>query len=1199
MKLLSFVCRLGIHDHRCKRSHVAAIILAVFGLASITQGQQANTLKWDQPPAPATNVFYGWNQESVYNLLVTADDWVCTNASPITRIRWWGSFIGWTEPQAPNLLPAYWRIHIWTDNPANQPPTPQPWSHPGQVIHEIIVTNVPFACAGMDYHDDGGACPITKPPSPGSSPLETCYVWDLQLNPSQYFHQPNGTNIFWISITAVYASPTQPQFPFGIKTRPRSFSSPAPDAAVSIRIPNNPVPGSIYLDGFPLVCPEPYLPNNPTNLWDLAFELYSADTTVGSKWEQLPDLSTNGVDVRATFDPQHPTPPPPPFLLADDFNCTQPGFITNIVIWGSWLRDRLPLNDLGFPDPSFVEFTLSIHTDDPDSDGPTGPDYSRPSNTVWMAVFPPGTFLTSLHAGNIREGFFTPPTNYVSPSVPGDTNCYKYEFPISPAGPVQPFFQEGTAAFPRVYWLDVQARIIGIQSPDPVLRPKFGWKTSVTNWNDDAVWANLIDSFPGPGPAAWSELRYPLGHPSQGKSMDLAFRINTGGTVTGPETVKWTQPPVVYPNPTNLYNGWNEPSIYGGGFWPGHGFITNIVADDWLCTNAQPVSDIHWWGSFLGWRGTNLPPQLPVAYRFSIWEDVPKNVNNPFSHPGDLIWDLTVSTTDANLRGNWVGWDVDPRTSCLEVESCFKFNYVIPNTNNWFNQKPGSNIYWLSISAVYPGGQLGNNPFGWKTRPHTSPPPDDAVRIFIPNAPVPGSIYINGEPIEYPAGVSWDMAFQLTSPPQVEDTLDFGDAPDPVGGLLYPTRLANNGARHTVVATMFLGAGVDVEPDGQPNAASTGDDINLLFPGIPFPPGDEDGVTFTSPLFPGFLATVDVKASANGFLNAWFDFGADGSWAQPGDQIFAGQPLVPGVNSLVFLVPAGASPNASYSRWRFSSVAALSYTGLAPDGEVEDHQHRVENPPPPNGGIDYGDAPNPPYPTLIASGGAGHIIYTNFVLGTNIDAEPDGQPGAFKLDDTTGVPDDEDGVAFVTALARGSVASASVILKSGFGPGRLDAWVDFNADGTWGVGEQIATSQLLFPGLNSVNFPVPALAKLGRTGARFRLSSTGGLAPTALAPNGEVEDYEALICQRRPLTNAFFTSITVTNIGSDQVVTMQWNAEAGVAYQVEYATTLSSPPPTVWTDVGPETVGPANSLTRTNAWLLERYYRIRVPNVCP
>ncbi len=47
---------------------------------------------------------------------------------------------------------------------------------------------------------------------------------------------------------------------------------------------------------------------------------------------------------------------------------------------------------------------------------------------------------------------------------------------------------------------------------------------------------------------------------------------------------------------------------------------------------------------------------------------------------------------------------------------------------------------------------------------------------------------------------------------------DFGDAPD--GGVgtgqgNYQTSLADNGARHTIVAGLFLGSQVDGEPDSQ------------------------------------------------------------------------------------------------------------------------------------------------------------------------------------------------------------------------------------------------------------------------------------------------------------------------------------------------------------------------------------------------
>jgi hypothetical protein len=38
-----------------------------------------------------------------------------------------------------------------------------------------------------------------------------------------------------------------------------------------------------------------------------------------------------------------------------------------------------------------------------------------------------------------------------------------------------------------------------------------------------------------------------------------------------------------------------------------------------------------------------------------------------------------------------------------------------------------------------------------------------------------------------------------------------------------------------------------------------------------------------------------------------------------------------------FPVPASAAPGPTFARFRFSSAGGLSYTGLAPDGEVEDY----------------------------------------------------------------------------------------------------------------------------------------------------------------------------------------------------------------------------------------------------------------------
>jgi len=161
-------------------------------------------------------------------------------------------------------------------------------------------------------------------------------------------------------------------------------------------------------------------------------------------------------------------------------------------------------------------------------------------------------------------------------------------------------------------------------------------------------------------------------------------------------------------------------------------------------------------------------------------------------------------------------------------------------------------------------------------------------------------------------------------------SLDFGDAPDPT----YPTLRANNGARHTIVANLFLGRSVDAEPDGKPNATATGDDASGA---------DEDGVIFTSGLQPGAGASIEVTASAQGYLNAWIDFDADGSFAGRGEQVFVDTLLTSGVNRLVLAVPAEAVPGLTFARFRFNSRGLLDYDGPAEDGEVEDYRVAVTN----------------------------------------------------------------------------------------------------------------------------------------------------------------------------------------------------------------------------------------------------------------
>ena len=177
--------------------------------------------------------------------------------------------------------------------------------------------------------------------------------------------------------------------------------------------------------------------------------------------------------------------------------------------------------------------------------------------------------------------------------------------------------------------------------------------------------------------------------------------------------------------------------------------------------------------------------------------------------------------------------------------------------------------------------------------------------------------------------------------------IDFGDIPD-----TYSTSLAMNGARAVVAESftvsldangetaiitamppLYLGSTIDAEYDAWISSDANGDYIHFR--------ADEDGVVIASPepnrMIPGEMVTVNVTASADGLLNGWVDFNIDGDFSDAGEQVVVDQPVYSGGNTFTFLVPADAKLGATFMRFRVSTEAGLSYTGLSLDGEVEDY----------------------------------------------------------------------------------------------------------------------------------------------------------------------------------------------------------------------------------------------------------------------
>ena len=110
-------------------------------------------------------------------------------------------------------------------------------------------------------------------------------------------------------------------------------------------------------------------------------------------------------------------------------------------------------------------------------------------------------------------------------------------------------------------------------------------------------------------------------------------------------------------------------------------------------------------------------------------------------------------------------------------------------------------------------------------------------------------------------------------------------------------------------------------------------------------------------------------------------------------------------------------------------------------------------------------------------------------------------------DDPAGVPDDEDGVTFLNPIVAGGNVQVQVV-KSGTGVNFVSGWLDTNANGNLlDAGDVMFIGQQVDPGVNVLNYVVPAGAVVGPTYARFRLATQPVPAPFGPAPNGEVEDY--------------------------------------------------------------------------------------------
>ncbi len=220
----------------------------------------------------------------------------------------------------------------------------------------------------------------------------------------------------------------------------------------------------------------------------------------GVKYVQNPSF-TNGINVNATFSPTDPVDNDP-WVLADDFPCTNSGPITDIHLWGSWLSDQ---------GDYYAIYTLAIWSDVPAT---TNGAYNHPGQWLWTQTYYPGQYTFCLYTNRLEQFYNGVSVNNGSPRLGSSSNQFYLCFDVYPTNS---FYQTGTTNSPTNYWLSVTVQSSACY---------FGWKSSVAANTNAAVAAYSGNFYPQP--ADW----YPMTN-AQGAPANLAFKLTTATNCAG------------------------------------------------------------------------------------------------------------------------------------------------------------------------------------------------------------------------------------------------------------------------------------------------------------------------------------------------------------------------------------------------------------------------------------------------------------------------------------------------------------------------------------------------------------------------------------------------------------------------------------------------------------------------------------------
>ena len=193
----------------------------------------------------------------------------------------------------------------------------------------------------------------------------------------------------------------------------------------------------------------------------IATALSAISTTTVADWDvndghkmhfpQLPDPF--GWDVHCTW----------PMTLADDWECSETGWVKDIHFWGSWQGDQKG---------TITKFIISIHDNIPESSG--GIPYSKPGEKLKEYIFYPVDWVEKqvLTIPSLQGWYWPEFDQWI---YPDHKNYYQYNIFLDEE---DWFWQEED----EIYWLAISAVV------QQASHANWGWKSSDDHFMDDACW---------------------------------------------------------------------------------------------------------------------------------------------------------------------------------------------------------------------------------------------------------------------------------------------------------------------------------------------------------------------------------------------------------------------------------------------------------------------------------------------------------------------------------------------------------------------------------------------------------------------------------------------------------------------------------------------------------------------------------------